>query len=299
MVLMSDGLNYVSGNIVDPVNKLIYPGKIIISEGKISKIEREEASYSNYIIPGFVDSHIHIESSMLIPYEFSRIAVTHGTVATVSDPHEIANVLGIEGINYMIENSKHAPLKFYFGASSCVPATSFETSGACLGAKEIEEIFRNDNVNFLGEVMNVFGVINNDPEMIDKINIAKKYSKKIDGHAPGLTGKALDNYISKGIDTDHECVRRVEGLEKIEKGEKPLNSATGHLWHISISDTGPGIAKEHLESIFDPFFTTKREGNGLGLAIVNTIITRHEGLIEVQSEKGIGTIFHLYLPAIE
>jgi adenine deaminase len=219
---MNNGLNYVSGNIVDPINKVIYPGKILISEGKISKIEREGASYSNYIVPGFVDSHIHIESSMLIPYEFSRIAVIHGTVATVSDPHEIANVLGIEGIKYMIENSKHSPLKFYFGASSCVPATSFETSGACLGAKEIEEIFRNDNVNFLGEVMNVFGVINNDPEMIDKINIAKKYSKKIDGHAPGLTGKAVDNYISKGIDTDHECVRRVEGLEKIQKGMKVL-----------------------------------------------------------------------------
>ncbi|MEN6378211.1 MAG: adenine deaminase [Methanofastidiosum sp.] len=217
---MDKNMNVISGNIVDPIHREIYPGKIIISNGKISEIQRDDNIYSNFIIPGFVDSHIHIESSMLIPYEFSRIAVIHGTVATVSDPHEIANVLGIKGIEYMIENSKLSPLKFYFGASSCVPATSFETSGACLGVKEVEEIFRNDNVKFLGEVMNTFGVINNDSELIEKINVAKKYSKKIDGHAPGLSGEALQKYISKGITTDHECVRRAEGLEKIEKGMK-------------------------------------------------------------------------------
>lgn len=217
---MDKNVNVISGNIVDPINHEIYPGKITISNDKISEIQRDDNIYSNFIIPGFVDSHIHIESSMLIPYEFSRIAVIHGTVATVSDPHEIANVLGIKGIQYMIENSKLSPLKFYFGASSCVPATSFETSGACLGAREIEEIFSNDNVKFLGEVMNTFGVINNDKDLIEKINVAKKYSKKIDGHAPGLSGEVLEKYISKGITTDHECVRRAEGLEKIEKGMK-------------------------------------------------------------------------------
>ena len=217
---MDKNMNVISGNIVDPIHHEIYPGKITISNGKISEIQRDDNIYSNFIIPGFVDSHIHIESSMLIPYEFSRIAVTHGTVATVSDPHEIANVLGIKGIQYMIENSKLSPLKFYFGASSCVPATSFETSGACLGAKEVEEIFRDDDVKFLGEVMNTFGVINNDSELIEKINVAKKYSKKIDGHAPGLSGEALEKYIGKGITTDHECVCRAEGLEKIEKGMK-------------------------------------------------------------------------------
>lgn len=217
---MDKNVNVISGNIVDPINHEIYPGKITISNDKISEIQRDDNIYSNFIIPGFVDSHIHIESSMLIPYEFSRIAVIHGTVATVSDPHEIANVLGIKGIQYMIENSKLSPLKFYFGASSCVPATSFETSGACLRAREIEEIFSNDNVKFLGEVMNTFGVINNDKDLIEKINVAKKYSKKIDGHAPGLSGEVLEKYISKGITTDHECVRRAEGLEKIEKGMK-------------------------------------------------------------------------------
>ncbi|MDY1591428.1 MAG: adenine deaminase [Methanofastidiosum sp.] len=217
---MDKNKNVISGNIVDPIHRQIYSGKITISNGKISRIQRNDNIYPNFIIPGFVDSHIHIESSMLIPYEFSRIAVTHGTVATVSDPHEIANVLGIRGIEYMIENSKLSPLKFYFGASSCVPATFFETSGACLGAREIEEIFRDDNVKFLGEVMNTFGVINNDSELIEKINIAKKYFKKIDGHAPGLSGEILDKYIGKGITTDHECVRRAEGLEKIEKGMK-------------------------------------------------------------------------------
>ena len=222
MDFMDKDLNFVSGNIVDPIHNEIYSGKINISNGKISEIERNDKIYPNYIIPGFVDSHIHIESSMLIPYEFSRIAVIHGTVATVSDPHEIANILGIKGIKYMIENSKLSPLKFYFGVSSCVPATPFETSGACLGVKEVEEIFRTEDLKFLGEVMNTFGVINNDNEIIKKINIAKKYSKIIDGHAPGLSGEALEKYISKGITTDHECVRRVEGLEKIEKGMKIL-----------------------------------------------------------------------------
>lgn len=220
MDYMENNLEYISGNIVDPIHKEIFSGIMTISNGKILEIERNNNIYSNYIIPGFVDSHIHIESSMLIPYEFSRIAVIHGTVATVSDPHEIANILGIEGIKYMIDNAKLSPLKFYFGASSCVPATQFETSGACMGAKEVEELLKNDNVKFLGEVMNTFGAINNDSEVIEKINVAKKYSKKIDGHAPGLYGEALDKYISKGIDTDHECVRRVEALEKIEKGMK-------------------------------------------------------------------------------
>lgn len=213
-------MNYISGNIVDPISKEIYSGKLIFSDGKITDIERDDNTYSNYIIPGFVDSHIHIESSMLIPYEFSRIAVIHGTVATVSDPHEIANVLGIEGINFMIDNSKLSPLKFYFGASPCVPATSFETSGACLGVEDIEKIIMQDNVKFLSEVMNTVGVINGDKDILEKIEIAKKYSKKIDGHAPGLTGKDLETYIAAGITTDHESVQRAEGLEKIKKGMK-------------------------------------------------------------------------------
>lgn len=213
-------MNYISGNIVDPLNNEIYSGTLIISEGIIKDIQRDCNTYSNYIIPGFVDSHIHVESSMLIPYEFSRIAVIHGTVATVSDPHEIANVLGIEGIKFMIDNSKLSPLKFYFGASPCVPATSFETSGACLGVEDIEKIITHDNIKFLSEVMNTVGVINGDKDILGKIGVAKKYSKKIDGHAPGLTEKDLEAYIAAGITTDHETVRRAEGLEKIEKGMK-------------------------------------------------------------------------------
>jgi len=199
MVFMDKNLNFINGNIVDPIHKEIYSGKLIISNGKISEIERDDSNYPNYIIPGFVDSHIHIESSMLVPYEFSRIAVIHGTVATVSDPHEIATILGIKGIKYMIENSKLSPLKFYFGASSCVPATSFETSGACLGVKEIEEIFRDEDLKFLGEVMNTFGVINNDSEIIEKINIAKKYSKKIGCFAVFATHIEYDNIIKNKI----------------------------------------------------------------------------------------------------
>lgn len=217
---MDKNLDFVCGNIVDPINNEIYPGKIIISKGRIIEIQRKKTTYSNYIIPGFIDSHIHIESSMLIPYEFSRIAVTHGTVAAVSDPHEIANVLGKEGIEYMINNSKLSPMKFFFGVSSCVPATHFETNGAYIGVEEVEELLRNENIKFLGEVMNTVGVISGDKDIIGKINIAKEYSKKIDGHAPGLTGKDLENYISNGILTDHECVSRIEGIEKIERGMK-------------------------------------------------------------------------------
>ena len=210
----------ISGNVVDVLNSEIYPATLKISEGKIIEIQKEVKVYENYIIPGFVDSHIHIESSMLIPSEFARIALTHGTIAVVSDPHEIANVLGVEGIKYMIENAKKVPLKFYFGAPSCVPASPFETSGADLGLEEVKELLKSEQIKFLGEVMNFPGVINKDPIVTEKLKIAKKYSKLIDGHAPGLRGEALDRYIKSGVSTDHESITIEEALEKIKLGMK-------------------------------------------------------------------------------
>jgi len=210
----------VSGNIVDVLNSEVFSGTLRISDGRIMDIMRGDKEYENYIIPGFVDSHVHIESSMLTPSEFSRLAVVHGTVAVVSDPHEMANVLGIDGVKYMIEDAKYAPLKFYFGAPSCVPASAFETSGAVIGPDEVEELLKLNEIKYLAEVMNFPGVLNDDPVLMSKINAAKKYSKLIDGHAPGLTGENLKKYANAGISTDHECSTKKEALEKIRLGMK-------------------------------------------------------------------------------
>jgi adenine deaminase len=213
----------ISANIVDVLNERIFPGTITISNGKIASIVENDNTYHNYIIPGFVDAHIHIESSLLPPSEFARIAIKHGTIACVSDPHEIANVLGIEGIRFMIENAKSAPLKFYFSAPSCVPATPFETAGACLNAKDIESLFQEfPEIKHLGEMMNYPGVLHKDKDILEKLALAKKYNKPIDGHAPGLKGKKLNNYIDAGITTDHESTKIDEALEKLSLGMKIL-----------------------------------------------------------------------------
>ncbi len=212
----------VKGNIVDIHKREIFPGEVEIANGIIKRITKTAGKYDEYIIPGFVDSHVHVESSMLIPSEFARIAVTHGTVATVSDPHEIANVLGIEGIRYMIENGKKTPFKFCFGASSCVPATSFETAGAVIDADGIRELFKKDGLSYLSEMMNYPGVLFEDPEVMQKIRIAKELGKPVDGHAPGLRGSDAKKYASAGISTDHECFTLDEALEKISYGMKIL-----------------------------------------------------------------------------
>jgi adenine deaminase len=212
----------IEGNIVDLTGSEIYPGALKISNGRIAEIKRRTGPFSHYIIPPFVDAHVHIESSMLVPSEFARLAVRHGTVATVSDPHEIANVLGIAGVRFMLENSKTVPFKFHFGAPSCVPATPHETSGGRIGVEEIEDLFRTTTVNHLSEVMNFPGVINRDSEVMKKIETAKRHEKPVDGHAPGLRGDVLRRYISAGIGTDHESLSLEEAEEKIQAGMKVL-----------------------------------------------------------------------------
>nr|BFF38720.1 adenine deaminase [Tenacibaculum mesophilum] len=212
----------VQGNIVDIQNKRIFKGEVEVKEGKITQIRAVEHTVENYILPGFVDAHIHIESSMLVPSEFAKIAVIHGTVATVSDPHEIANVLGVKGVDFMIENGKKVPLKFNFGAPSCVPATSFESAGAVIDSEDIKKMMENPDVKYLAEMMNYPGVIYQDEEVLQKIAWAKHYNKPVDGHAPGLRGEDLDKYIAAGIYTDHECFTYEEGLEKLEKGMKVI-----------------------------------------------------------------------------
>ena len=212
-------MKIIEGNIIDVVNNKIFPGKIEYNE-KIEKITQTDKEYKNYILPGLIDSHVHIESSMLIPSEFAKIAVTKGMVATVSDPHEMANVLGIEGVRYMIENGNSVPFKFFFGVPSCVPATPFETAGGKITPDEAEELFKKDKLLFLSEMMNVPGVINNDVNVVKMLNTAKKFNAKIDGHAPGLRGADLKKYINAGISTDHEAFTYDEGLEKIKNGMK-------------------------------------------------------------------------------
>lgn len=212
----------LKGNIVDIQNNIIYKGEITIEKGKIKSIEEKDCEENHYILPGFVDAHIHIESSMLVPSEFAKIAVKHGTVATVSDPHEIANVLGVKGVEFMIENGKQTPFKFNFGAPSCVPATTFESAGAVIDSDAIKTLMANPDIKYLAEMMNYPGVIYDDAEVFKKIKWAKHYKKPIDGHAPGLRGDDLSKYISAGISTDHECFTYKEGLEKLQKGMKVI-----------------------------------------------------------------------------
>jgi adenine deaminase len=212
----------VQGNIVDIENRRIYKGEITILNGKISSIKEVDHSVENFILPGFVDAHIHIESSMLVPSEFAKIAVVHGTVATVSDPHEIANVLGVKGVDFMIENGKKVPFKFNFGAPSCVPATSFESAGAIIDSDDIKKMMSNPDIKYLAEMMNYPGVLFDDEEVLKKIAWAKHYNKPVDGHAPGLRGDNITKYISAGISTDHECFTYDEALEKLQKGMKVI-----------------------------------------------------------------------------
>ena len=209
--------------LVDIYQRRIYPSKVTIQNNRIFSIEsinEPAVNTAGYLMPGFIDSHVHIESSMLIPSEFARIAVLHGTVGTVSDPHEIANVCGLEGVQFMINNGKQVPFKFNFGAPSCVPATVFETAGASLDSKDVEALLALDDIKYLSEMMNFPGVLHNDPEVMKKIAAAHRAGKPVDGHAPGLTGAAAKQYIESGISTDHECFTIEEAVDKLSYGMK-------------------------------------------------------------------------------
>ncbi len=214
--------NIIEGIIYDPIKKITISGRLLIEKGRIKEIEHDESVLGPLILPGFVDSHIHIESSMLTPVEFSRVAKRHGTIAVVADPHEIANVAGVVGIDFMIDNSKDADIRFFFGAPSCVPASPFDDCHKVLDSLEIEKLLKRDDIYFLGEMMNFPGVINYDKDIIRKIEIAKQYRKRVDGHAPGLTGEEIKKYVNAGISTDHECFTLNEAIEKISYGMRVL-----------------------------------------------------------------------------
>ena len=212
----------VKGNLIDIDTKSVHFAAIQIEDGIITEIRREQGESRNYILPGFVDAHVHIESSMLVPSEFARLAVVHGTVATVSDPHEIANVMGMKGVFYMLDNGSKVPFKFNFGAPSCVPATTFETAGAVINVKDVRDLLKMDNILYLSEMMNYPGVLHEAPDVMAKIAAAHELGKPVDGHAPGLRGDDARKYVDAGISTDHECFTYEEAHEKIQYGMKIL-----------------------------------------------------------------------------
>ena len=284
----------IEANLIDIHNKTIYPAKVTVEKGIISEIIQTDKQYDTYILPGFIDAHIHIESSMLIPSEFARLAVTHGSVATVSDPHEIANVLGIKGVEFMIQNGKESSFKFYFGASPCVPATPFETSGATLTPNDIDTLLQREDIYFLSEVMNFPGVIAGDEDMMTKINLAKKYNKPIDGHAPALVGEGLNNYIKAGVQTDHEAFSYKEAQEKIKKGMK-----------IQIREGSAAKNYEALHSLIDEypdmlmFCSDDKHPNDLVQGHINELVIRalHDGhnLFDVLRVASLNPVEHYNL----
>jgi adenine deaminase len=262
----------VTGNLVDIPNKHIYGATLWIEDGHIKRIEASSEPINPalpYIMPGFIDSHVHIESSMLVPSEFARLAVLHGTIGTISDPHEIANVCGVAGVEFMIENGKQTPFKFFFGAPSCVPATIFETAGAEVNEKEVDALLSRPEIYYLSEMMNFPGVLHNDPLVIAKIKAAQKHNKPVDGHAPGLRGEAAKKYIDAGISTDHECFTIEEALEKLEYG-----------MHIIIREGSAAKNFEALYSIIDThtnkvmLCSDDKHPDSLAAGHINTICAR-------------------------
>jgi len=259
----------ISGQIIDVWQNKIYPGTLHIAQGKIQAIVPENTDQTHYILPGLVDAHVHIESSMLVPAEFARLAVVHGTVATVSDPHEIGNVLGLRGVEYMIENGNKVPFKFYFGAPSCVPATPFETAGAEITASDIEKLFQKPEIKYLAEMMNWPGVLHQDADVMHKIALAQKFGKQVDGHAPGLRGEQARQYIAAGMSTDHECFTAEEALDKLKYGMKILireGSAARNF------DALIGLLPEYADQIM--FCSDDKHPDNLVEGYINLLVKR-------------------------
>lgn len=259
----------IKTNLVDILNKNTYPAEISVKEGLIHSINKISNSVVGYALPGFIDAHVHIESSMLVPSAFAPMAIVHGTVATVSDPHEIANVCGIDGVQYMIEDSKKVPFKFFFGAPSCVPATAFETAGATIDAQGIKELLANPDIWYLAEMMNYPGVLFDDSEVMAKIQAAKKAGKPIDGHAPGLRGDDVKKYASAGISTDHECFTIDEALDKLKAGMKIIireGSAARNF------DALVPLFKEHADKLM--FCSDDKHPDELVISHINALVKR-------------------------
>lgn len=259
----------IKSNYIDILNKRIFPAEITIENGIITAITEISETLTNFILPGFIDAHVHIESSLLAPSEFARMAVIHGTVATISDPHEIANVLGMEGVEFMIQNGNKVPFHFFFGAPSCVPATVFETAGATINSTDIEKLLSKPEILYLAEMMNFPGVLFKDKEVMAKIAAAKKHNKPVDGHAPGLRGEQAKQYIDEGMSTDHECFTLEEALDKIGFGMKILireGSAARNF------DTLIPLMEKHAEQLM--FCSDDKHPDSLLLGHINQLVAR-------------------------
>jgi adenine deaminase len=285
----------ISGNIIDILNRRIFPGEVTSKNSKIISIKNKSHCDPGYLLPGLIDAHVHIESSMITPAAFAHAAVKHGTIATVSDPHEIANIMGVDGIDYMIKSGQNVPFKFFFGAPSCVPATILETSGAVLNEEIINSLLGRQNIYFLSEMMNFPGVIMNDEAVLKKIQHAKHWGKVIDGHAPGVTGKDLDVYCSAGITTDHECSTLEEAKEKISKGMKILireGSAARNM------DALLPLVKQFPAEVM--FCTDDLHPDDLVKGHINLMVKRalESGapLLEVLTAACVNPVFHYHLP---
>jgi adenine deaminase len=283
-------------NLVDLHQRQVYSVALEVQEQKIQRIQKI-ASDANlpFLLPGFIDAHVHVESSMLVPSEFARLAVVHGTVATISDPHEIANVCGMQGVEYMIDNGKQVPFHFFFGAPSCVPATPFETAGGEISAADIQELMARPEILYLAEMMNWPGTVNRDPEVMEKIQIAQQQGKPIDGHAPGLRGELAQKYVSAGPSTDHECFTYEEALEKIKLGMK-----------ISIRE---GSAAKNFEALIDLiddypemllFCSDDKHPDNLAMSHINELVRRAvakgKDTFDVLRAACIQPIIHYSLP---
>lgn len=286
----------IKANLVDISNRKVFQAEVRIAEGKITQIQEIQADKPlPYLMPGFIDAHVHIESSMLVPSEFARLAVVHGTVATISDPHEIANVCGIQGVEYMIDNGKQVPFHFFFGAPSCVPATPFETAGGEINAADIENLMSRPEILYLAEMMNWPGTVHRDPLVMEKIQISKKYGKPIDGHAPGLKGELAEKYVSAGPSTDHECFTYEEALGKIKLGMK-----------ISIRE---GSAAKNFEALIDliddypemiMFCSDDKHPDNLAISHINELaaraVAKGKDLFDVLRATCLNPIAHYSLP---
>jgi len=260
---------FVTGQYVDILQREIYPARITVENRRIAAVQRVDEAPQQFLLPGFIDAHVHVESSMLVPSEFARLAVVHGTVATVSDPHEIANVCGMQGVEYMIDNGKQVNFKFYFGAPSCVPATPFETAGGEITSEDIDTLLQRKEILYLAEMMNWPGTVGRDPSVMKKIAIAQKYGKPVDGHAPGLQGELAEKYVSAGISTDHECFTAEEALGKLKLGMKIL--------------IREGSAAKNFEALIDlidghfdqmMFCSDDKHPDNLALGHINQLVAR-------------------------
>ena len=285
----------VEGNIIDIENRKIFAGEIHVENGFIKSIQPSDKTFTNYLLPGFIDAHVHIESSMLMPAAFAQEAVKHGTVATVSDPHEIANVLGVDGVSFFIENSKKTPFKIFFGAPSCVPATSFETAGAVIDAAQTAELMKRPDIWYLAEMMNFPGVIYDDAEVHNKIKAAHSVNKVVDGHAPGLRGEPLRKYLAAGITSDHECFTYKEGKEKAELGVKILIREGSAAKNFSALIS---LIKEFPKQIM--FCSDDKHPDDLLVGHINKLVARaiHEGydLFDVLHAACLAPIKHYSIP---